>query len=277
MKDLVIGCSHGYSWKNLKFWIKSINASGFVGDKVLIVKDCSEDTIRSVEEHGFKVIKADQSIIKNSRASELMPIHVERFIYIYDFLKNNNYRYVITTDVRDVIFQKNPIEFIEQKIENKNLLFCSESMLFKDEVWNNKNLHKTFGQYLYEDFKDKEIFNVGILAGRNAAVRDICLNIFIASYRGGTPICDQSSFNLLIATSPYIETSLYLRAKDAWVGQIGSTDDPSRMEHNDKFLLEGKPIITDNKILNFEGREFYIVHQYDRNYQMKKIVEEIYP
>jgi len=276
MKDLVIGCSHGYSWKNLKFWIKSINASGFVGDKVLIVKDCSEDTIRSVEEHGFKVIRADRSIIKNSRASELMPIHVERFIYIYDFLKNNNYRYVITTDVRDVIFQKNPIEFIEQYIKDKNLLFASESMLYHHEVWGNKNLHKTFGDYIYNDFKETEIYNVGVLAGKGDAIRDIALNIFIASCRGGTPICDQSTFNVMIATSPYKETSLYLKAKDFWTGQIGTTDDPSRMEHNDQFLLEGRPIIKNNKILNFEEKEFYIVHQYDRNYLMKKLVEETY-
>jgi hypothetical protein len=276
MKDLVIGCSHGYSWKNLKFWIKSINASGFVGDKVLIVKDCSDDTIKSVEEHGFKVIRADQSIIKNSRASELMPIHVERFIYIYDFLKNNNYRYVITTDVRDVIFQKNPIEFIEQNIKDKNLLFASESMLYHHEVWGNKNLHKTFGDYIYNDFKEAEIYNVGVLAGKGYAVRDIALNIFISSCRGGTPICDQSTFNVMIATSPYKETSLYLKAKDFWTGQIGTTDDPSRMEHNDQFLLEGRPIIKNNKILNFEEKEFYIVHQYDRNYLMKKIVEETY-
>jgi hypothetical protein len=276
MKDLVIGCSHGYSWKNLNFWIKSINASGFVGDKVLIVKDCSDDTIRSVEEHGFKVIKADRSIIKNSRASELMPIHVERFIYIYDFLKNNNYRYVITTDVRDVIFQKNPIEFIEQNINDKNLLFASESMLYHHEVWGNKNLHKTFGDYIYNDFKETEIYNVGVLAGKGAAIRDIALNIFIASCRGGTPICDQSTFNVMIATSPYKETSLYLKSKDAWAAQIGTIDDPSRMEHNSQFLLEERPIIKNNKILNFEEKEFYIVHQYDRNYLMNKMVEETY-
>jgi hypothetical protein len=276
MKDLIIGCSHGYSWKNLWLWINSINACGFNGDKVLIVKDCDEETIKIVESLGFIVIRADRSIIKNSRASELMPIHVERFIYIYDYLKKNNYRYVVTTDVRDVIFQKNPVEFIEKHIENKNLLFASESMIYKDEVWGNKNLHKTFGQYIYDDFKESEIYNVGVLAGTGPAVKDMCLNIFVASCRGGTPICDQSTFNLLIATSPYKETSLYLKSKDAWTAQIGTLDDPSRMEHNEKFLLEDRPIIKNNKISTADGNEFYIVHQYDRNYVMKKLVEDTY-
>jgi hypothetical protein len=276
MKDLIIGCSHGYNWDNLKLWVKSINASGFNGDKVLIVKDCDEESIKTVEQHGFQVIRADRSIIKNTKASDVMPIHVERFIYIYDYLKKFDYRYVVTTDVRDVIFQKDPIEFINNNIKDKNLLFASESMLYHHEVWGNKNLHKTFGDYIYNDFKEIEIYNVGVLAGKGSAVRDIALNIFIASCRGGTPICDQSTFNVMIATSPYKETSLYLKSKDGWAAQIGTLDDPKKIEDYKQFLLEETPVIENNKILTPEGKEFYIVHQYDRNKFMRKIVEEKY-
>jgi hypothetical protein len=273
MKDLIIGCSHGYNWDNLRLWVTSINASGFQGDKVLIVKDCDDNSIKIVEDHGFKVIRADFNIVKNTRASDVMPIHVERFIHIYDYLKNNEYRYVVTTDVRDVIFQKNPIEFIENNIKDKNLLFASESMLYKHETWGNKNLFKTFGDYIYNDFKNEEIYNVGVLAGKGSAVRDIALNIFITAYRGGTPICDQSTFNVMIACSPYKETSLYLKSKDAWAAQIGTLNDPKKLDEFKEFLLEKEPIIQDNKILTPEGEEFYIVHQYDRNKLMKHIVE----
>jgi hypothetical protein len=273
MKDLIIGCSHGYSWDNLKLWVKSINACGFVGDKVLIVKDCDEDSIKIVEDYGFKVIRANSSIVKNTRASDVMPIHVERFIYIYDYLKNNNYRYVVTTDVRDVIFQKNPIEFIENNIKDKNLLFASESMLYKHETWGNKNLFKTFGDYIYNDFKNEEIYNVGVLAGKGSAVRDIAINIFIMAYRGGTPICDQSTFNVMIACSPYKETSLYLKSRDAWAAQIGTLNDPKKLDGFKEYLLEKEPIVKDDKILTPDGDEFYIVHQYDRNKLMKHIVE----
>ena len=274
MKDLIIGCSHGYNWENLKLWVKSINSCGFDGDKVLIVKDCDEQTIKIIQEHNFTVIRADRSIVKNTRASELMPIHVERFLYIYDFLKNNQYRYVITTDVRDVVFQKNPVEFVLHNINDKNLLFASESILYKDETWGNKNLHKTFGDYIYNDFRDKEIYNVGVLAGKWASIRDLCLNIFIASHRGGTPICDQSTFNVMISMSPYLETSLYLKSVDAWAAQIGTLNDPKKINDFKDFLLEKEPIISNNSVLTSEGKEFYIVHQYDRNKFMKKIIEE---
>ena len=80
----------------------------------------------------------------------------------------------------------------------------------------------------------------------------------------------------MIATSPYKETSLYLKSKDAWAAQIGTLSDPRKIEEYQKFLLEETPIIKNNKILTAEGTEFYIVHQYDRNKFMKKLVEETY-
>ena len=44
MKDLIIGASTNYDWDKLKFWINSINKSGFKGDKVLILMNCDSAT-----------------------------------------------------------------------------------------------------------------------------------------------------------------------------------------------------------------------------------------
>ncbi len=74
--------------------------------------------------------------------------------------------------------QKNPIEYLEKECINKNLVFASESIRYKDEPWGDKNLKDTFGEYVYEHFKNEEIFNVGVLAGHGYAIRDLALNIF---------------------------------------------------------------------------------------------------
>ena len=37
MKDLIIGCSTGYKWDTIKYWVNSINQSGFTGDRVMIM------------------------------------------------------------------------------------------------------------------------------------------------------------------------------------------------------------------------------------------------
>jgi hypothetical protein len=35
-KDLIIGGASGYTWDQLKYWVNSIQLSGFAGDVVLV-------------------------------------------------------------------------------------------------------------------------------------------------------------------------------------------------------------------------------------------------
>ena len=139
MKDLIIGASTNYDWDKLKYWINSINKSGFEGDKVLILMNCDAATVKKVNEAGFKVIGFNQDQQGNLQYESQMPIHVERFGHIYEYLRKNEYRYVITTDVKDVIFQQNPIDWLEANLTSENLVFSSESILYKDEPWGDQN------------------------------------------------------------------------------------------------------------------------------------------
>jgi hypothetical protein len=276
MKDCVVGCASGYNKFQLQYWVNSINQSGFTGDKVLIVVECDEDSISWVESQGFEVVNANSNDLNKTTALPKAPIHVTRFFHIYNFLKSRNYRYVITTDVRDVVFQKNPIEFIEKNIGHKQLIFASESIAYKDEAWGNQNLLDTFGEIVYNDFKDKIVYNVGVVAGTFDAVKDLVLNIFVAASRGGTPICDQSFFNLLIATKPYADISLYCNTAINWTAQIGTTADTKKLKKFIPFLTDPQPLVVDDKIVTYETLEYFIVHQYDRNRQMKEIIETKY-
>ena len=52
---------------------------------------------------------------------------------------NRDYRYMITTDVRDVIFQWNPSEWLENKLE-KDILVSTENVLYEHESWGKKNI-----------------------------------------------------------------------------------------------------------------------------------------
>ena len=140
MKDLIIGASTNYDWNKLKYWINSINESGFEGDKVLILMNCDKDTVIKVSEAGFKIIGFQQDENQNLFHETKMPIHVERFWHIYDYLRENEYRYVITTDVKDVIFQQNPVDWLEANLTSENLVFSSESILYKYEPLGDQNL-----------------------------------------------------------------------------------------------------------------------------------------
>ena len=277
MKDLIVGCATNYDWSKLKYWVNSINRSGFEGDKVLILMNCDKDTVKKISDSGFSIIAFNQDSNGNLTYESSMMVHVERFFHIYQLLKDNLYRYVITTDVKDVVFQQNPSVWLENNFtDNDDLVFSSESMKYKDEPWGNQNLMETFGLQIYEDFKKNTIFNVGVLAGRGYAMKDLMMNIFASCMHRPIKICDQSTFNFLISQHPYLKTSKYTKSEDGWACQLGTTADPSKIEQFRPFLLEPSPKMVDDKVVTSTGIECTIVHQYDRVPEWKKVIEAKY-
>jgi hypothetical protein len=242
--------------------------------------NCDVETATKVLKAGFEIISFGTDAMGNLTHQSPFMVHVERFLHIYNYLKDNEFRYVITTDVKDVIFQKNPSEWLEEWLGNESfdddLVFSSESILYKNEPWGDNNLMETFGPYIHNIFKENEIYNVGVLAGRGYAMRDLVLNIFLACVGKPIKICDQSTFNFLISQHPYLKTSKYAKSEDGWACQLGTTVDPSKINEFKPFLLEPSPIMQDGKVVTSTGKEFSIVHQYDRVPEWKNIIEAKY-
>lgn len=278
-QDLIIGCSTNYTWDTIKYWVNSVNSCGFTGDKVLIMMNADKYTMDKVVEAGFSVIGFNQDDGGNLVYESPLKVHVERFLHIFNHLNKIDYRYVVTTDVKDVIFQRNPIDYLEQHLtpySPEQLVFSSESMIYKDEPWGKQNLLETFGEYMYEYFKNNEIFNVGVLGGRGYAMKDLAINIFLSSINKPIPIVDQSTFNVLVSMEPYKSTSIYNTSEDGWACQLGTTADPSKIEEFRPKLLEPSPKFVDGKVYTSNGfKEYYIVHQYDRT-EWKAEIEKIY-
>lgn len=279
MDDLIIGCSTNYDWNKLKYWINSVNKCGFVGKKILILMNCDAETVNKVVQSGFDVVAFNKDEKGNLLYNSSLAVHVERFLHIYRILSMNQYRYVITTDVKDVVFQKNPVEFLEKNLPvngDKKYVFSSESIRYRDEPWGNNNLLETFGPFFHEMFRNNLIYNVGVLAGHGDAIRDLSAMIFNMSINRAIPIVDQAVFNFMVSQQPYLSTSLYLPSESGWACQLGTTVDPSKIESFKYFLLEQSPVFDGEKVMTSTGSEYYIVHQYDRVPDWKKIIEEKY-
>ena len=277
MKDLIVGCATNYDWSKLKYWVNSINASGFEGDKVLILMNCDKDTAQKITDAGFSIIAFNQDAEGNLTYQSQLMVHVERFVHIYRLLKDNEYRFVITTDVKDVIFQKNPSVWLENNLTDKeDLVFASESIKYKDEPWGRENLTQCYGQGIYEDFKNNTIFNVGVLAGRGYAMRDLVLQLFLNCLNRPIPIVDQAVFNVMVSRHPYLTTSQYMKSEDGWACQLGTTADPSKIDSFRPFLLEPSPKLEGDKVVTSEGIDYTIVHQYDRVPEWRKVIEAKY-
>lgn len=267
-RDLIIGGFSGYNFNQLKPWVKSIcEVATDNTDKVVVAADASPETIKELENHGFKVIPFN--------LSPSIPIHVLRFYHIHEYIKNNidKYRFVVTTDVKDVIFQRNPFEFMERLLDRKErrIVAGSEGMYYKDEPWGNDNLMQAYGPYVHELYKDKEIYNVGVLGGYADYIRDLIFHIFTNGINRPITICDQAVFNVLIQSTPYTDCTYLAKQYNGWACHAGTTADPAKLPSFRPFLTEKEPIFDQEKgvIKTCDGAEFYIVHQYDRVPQWK--------
>jgi hypothetical protein len=269
-KDLIIGACTGYDINQLKPWVESINE---VCDdsvhKVMIVGVASDETKQWLHDSGFEMIVMPEAKI---------PVHVLRFLSIYEYLRENwqKYRYVVTTDVKDIFFQWSPFYWLEKNLKDKKLVAGSESIRYKDEPWGDENLKQTYGQYIYNIFKDNIIYNVGTLGGESEYIKDLVFNIFTNAINRPIPIVDQAVYNVLINTQPFKDVTLFADQKDGWALQAGTTADPSKIESFRPNLTEDEPQFDNGCMWTSDREMFCIVHQYDRVPEWKDYIYKKY-
>ena len=118
-KDLIIGGASNYDYEKLQYWVNSIKQTEFSGDIVICATNITKETIdklskKNVTVYAYGVPDGNGGFKSETR---LAP-HVERFFYLWGFLNEHreNYRYVVVTDTRDVIFQTNPSDFILENL-----------------------------------------------------------------------------------------------------------------------------------------------------------------
>jgi len=285
--DLIIGAFAGYDWNQVKYWANSIKLSGFTGHKAVIVMDSDQETVKKLSDEGFMTIvlgELDQSTGRYTAPKTNLAPHVERFFHIWNCLESleQKPRYVITTDVRDVVFQKNPSEYLDFTLLNPEgfgyeFVAGSESMRYEDEEWGRQNFMQCFGPLFYEKFKNKTIYNVGTFAGTYQMVKEMCLNIFIMSLNKQIPIVDQAVFNFLLYQKVWAQNTLFTTGMDPWCCQAGTVIDPSKIEKHRPKLLDKMPKWNKKteQIVTHHGDTYIMFHQYDRT-PYKEIIEKKY-
>jgi hypothetical protein len=262
-KNLIIGGFTNYNINQLKPWVISAKEVAGDNDVVLVYGNASDETLDWLVEQGVVVVPMLQ--VQN------IPIHVLRFLSIYEYLENHwfDYQYVVTTDVKDVYFQTDPFKFLV----DRKLVIASEGLKYKDEPWGNENLYQAYGPYVYDKFKNNEIFNVGTFGGKSEYVKDMVFHIFTNGINRPIPIVDQAVFNVLINTQPFKDV---VTKTTQWAAELGTIMDPSKIEQFRPNLLIVEPFFEDGILKDYTDKVFPIVHQYDRVPVLKKFVQEKY-
>jgi hypothetical protein len=262
--DLVIGFITGYKYDHkVAPWAESLIESGFTGTKMMVTYNIDKSVIEKLESKGFIVIPLE---IKGQ-----FNIVNMRFLHMWQYLYNlkEKPRYVISTDVADVVFQSNPSDWLEQNIGDKKLCASAEGLRYKDEAWGFNNMSKSFGPIASHYMSFMPIYNAGVTAGTYEEYIALCYNVYLLCNGapqfvegGGGP--DQAALNLLLSLKPYKDITLYTNHDDGWACQCGTTVDPTKINVFRPNLLSPEPVWKDGVMYNSKGDKYAILHQYNR-------------
>ena len=204
--DIVVGCISGLSFEQIAPWVMSLDECGFCGRRVVIRIRADFPTLAELNRRGYETYDASSLHVAGNRILNKHPrndeISVNRFYYIWHFLRHadSNPRYLVATDVRDVVFQQNPILWLERNLGQKRLVVGCESLRFEHEPWGAETMQACYGPQVYKAFQHNLIYNAGTIAGEFRTLIDLCLQVFLLSPGARVVYSDQQALNLLLTS-----------------------------------------------------------------------------
>lgn len=304
MNDLIIGAVTDYKAEVVMPWLNSIKKSGFSGKTALIIYNMELSEIEKLNAAGLDysfVIQQD----KDGNAVYDSPnfnICVERFGHLWYFLRKyeDEFDYVISTDVKDVIFQRNPSIWIRDNYgdEEDLIVVGTENIRYKDEPWGRNNLKLSFGPLFFEELRDAPIYCAGVVAGTRHMIEDFSKEVFLKC-RGAAPFIaggggpDQAALNITIDSIAWSRYTIKLSTLDSFVAHCGTSlgaitagsgaiGEAFVKNHNltiDQIVsmfVDSDMIFDDGVVKTNTGIPYCIVHQYDRVPDLKKAILEKY-
>jgi len=249
---IIFGCITKYSPDDIRPYVESIERSGYSGGKMMLVYDVPQETIDYLKSRGWDIYGGQlrQHII------------LQRFIDGYELLSSFDDQIVIWTDVKDVIFQKDPLPWLEKNMTEEILAF-SECVTFKDDDWAVVNAGTSF-PLEWRWLQHKTSYCAGTIVGRARALKDLFIEIYRWSLTTSNPqqLSDQAAYNVLINLNHFKENVQFVNQEQGFATQLGTV-----WVKKDVFgekLLEPTPIYKDGKFYTQDDEEFVLVHQYDR-------------
>ena len=215
-------------------------------EKAIFVNGVSESNIKSLKKF-YDIIIPDNEV-----SQEL------GHLSIYKWLCNHidEYDYVLNTDLRDVIFQRDPFEFFINN-PDKKMFFTLEGMKIKDNDCNRAwhNWYRNNIKFHTDEYLESYVVNGGVWGGKIEQVINFCLFIF-------------SQINMISRTQVYNQQSMGYFYK-FW------KDNPQIMfchPYTDEFCATGEAIKYGDISVSFDGKNmkdandkpYYLIHQWDR-------------
>lgn len=274
MKTAIIGSVDLLSASEIELWARSIRGTGYTDDIILlsyrIPADCHAEYRNLIQTYNIELLGFDYD--ENGRPLNLQgPVAQQtqnhiwrmRFFHMWQLLmERTEYTHVINSDVRDVVFQRNPNEVLHTV---QGVIAPAEGVQMQYESWNATSITECFGPYVWEyAAKEFNIYNCGSWGGEARIIKWLALTIFMMSHHRVNP-GDQPSYNMLMnGLLKECGVVNQFTMNDEWACQCALTFEPHRS--NLREVLQHKiPTIDANGIVRTaDGVPYVMVHQYDR-------------
>lgn len=255
--NLILGLAAGYHYGDVRPFLLSLEQSGFSGECVLFVSDTTRDLER-IGEHNVTIIP-----LERSEGLEHVPYNALRYFLYLDFLTDSETEYdrIFISDVRDVVFQRDPFDF---PWESSICCTLEDQRMMLGTCPHNAHWIRAH-------------------QGADALV-SVCGNSISCS---GTTMADHSGMigYLEVLTSRLLpfENVERMAGYDQGVHNVlvhtGELGEMTLYDNSGPILTlgytKGEPVIDDEGyVLNESGERAHIVHQYDRKPNLFKAIRQ---
>jgi len=283
--DLVIGFAANFDWAALEPFAVSLIRSGYTGKKILFAQRLTADAAEKLRGLGFELLPipvleySDPEITKGGYFA-----YVARFLLIHRYLYDNpGYRFVVCADTRDVVFQHDPMVWLEKNIGNAGLVAASEHIYHWAQKGNTDWVMKNFKE-VDAWMMSQLVYCSGLISGRADYIRDLAVSIYLMgrALSGNTWGADQPSYNAIMHQKAYADVTLVPTMADVYCLHLVVV----AFEEYREMLVDAPPALalgsssgpaTQNPAEMWDYdisdvSKFAIIHQYDR---MPKLAEQI--
>ena len=157
-KNLIITVITKYKWDSIAIFFNSIKNSKIKNcDVVTFVANMTKKTIDKIKSTNVKVLPMPEKYLKES-------IINSRWKIIMNYLDDNpnKYRYIFTSDTRDVFFQDDPFKYYD--IQKPYLGIAIEDDTLEERI-NKEWIINAYGEEKHNQIKNEKIFCVGTVWG----------------------------------------------------------------------------------------------------------------
>ena len=247
-KKLIMGAVSGYNFEQIRPFIVSLRKAGYTGDVCFFAADLPERTLAYL-----KLLDVDVVSLPQEEHFSGMAVSITRFMLYQAVLSRQGdaYEGVMLTDVRDVLFQRDPFEF---DYSGKVCCFLEDDgMRIQDCPMNAEWLRSKYGETTLARIGHNPISCVGTIIGSVPQVL-LYLERLLEDLQPpfNIPGDDTAVHNYMLYTHQITDVSLFAN-ENGPVMTLGY-----KKTHSFQFNAAGL-------LLNDAGEIVNTLHQYDRH------------